>query len=597
MAQVSVELVGFPEEQREEVIRRLARISRRDEASIRQMLEDGGGGCRIAEATDRTIAQQVRNYLEPLGVELRIEPVERSAQPAAGAAEPAATPPPPEPEAPPRQTASAGPGGEAPRALAFGQRLRWGLELCGRNFWSVVGLVLLMVAVVMVLPLGMAVLGGAQMQALAGSPTGAPPNPAAMMTQLLNPATLTTFALLAVAMLLVLFWFQAALFRLPADSLVSGERTPVFATLKSVFARTPEFITALGLVFLIQIAVQLLAGIGMALGGALGGAAAVAVNIAVFVFLVWVMLSLLLVAPVVLFEEIGPFAAIGRAWRLVSGLRWRMLGNLVLLGLVMAGVMLLGALLGRELQQAGGAVAGVGGLVMLLFVLALEFVFLFLFIFFAESFYFEARVRKEGWRPGWLEPLEPSWALSERPEEPAHGRGLRAWLELIGITVLGLLLLGGLASLVPSNMPMPQAPAFQPGGRMQQAPGEYAPSGSRVAPAPTGQTRLQLSVGTFFEDEKPHLWLETGLTGVAGLPEGIALGELLEIEIDRVTGPGGRDLYARDSRLEGPFFWKVRLERGRDGTLNGRRDVHLQAGSEEADIRDVRGTARLAVPV
>lgn len=326
------------------------------------------------------------------------------------------------------------------------------------------GLVLLMMAAVMVLPLGMVLIGGAQMQALASAPAGGPPDPMAMMAGLLNPASVAGFLLLALVLMLVLFWVQAALFRLPADSLVSGERTPVFRTLGSVFGRTPDFITAMGLVFLIQILVQGLGLVGAGAAASAGGAAAFALQAAVFAAVVWVVLSLILVAPVVLFEEIGPLAALRRAWRLVSGLRWRILGNFLLLLGVGLGVMLLAAWLGQYMQGFGGAAAGVAGLVMLVFVLALEFVFLFLFVFFAESFYFEARVRKEGWRPGWLEALEPSWGLSEVPEDPPRGRGLRAWLELAGFTAVALVLLGALAALVPANMPMAPAPAFHPGG-------------------------------------------------------------------------------------------------------------------------------------
>ena len=595
MVQVSIELVGFPEARRDEVVRRLARISRRDEAAIRQLLEQGGGRCRIAEATDRGVAQQVRSYLEPLGVELEVAPVAASTPgPDAPSSPPAGdlpqTPAPPPPQEPP----AAG-GGEAPRPLGFGQRLRWGLELCGRNFWSLVGLLLLMVAAGLIFPLTMVVVGGAQMQGLAGGAM-APADPMAMLATMFSPATVAAFFLSILAVLLVFFWIQAALYRLPADSLVTGERTRVFRTLGSVFGRTPDFITALGLVFLIQLPIQAAAGVGALVAAPYG--AAVAVQLAALVAIVWLTLSLMLVSPVVVFEEVGPVAALRRGWSLVSGMRWRLLGNFLLLGLVAVGVLLLAVWLVGMAQGAGGAVAGVAGILMALFVLVLELVFLFLILFFVESFYFEARVRKEGWRPGWLEPLDPSWAVSEAPEEAPGGRGLRAWLELAGFTILAVALLYAVTPYLPHQMGNGPPAGFRPGAAPMEpspAPSPKASPDSRSQPPVAGETGMRLSLGTFFQGDSPHVWLEASVSDLDGLPEGVGIGGLLTVEIDRVEGPEG-DLYARDSQLEQPFFHRVRLEREPDGTLTGRRDVHLVGGAREGDLRAVRGTARLAVP-
>lgn len=601
MNKVAVYLEGFSEARRQELVERLVRVSRLDAAGVERLLAQERP--RIVAEVDRAVAQQLRSYLEPVGAELAIEPMaaERPAAPAMEA-EPApaapmvgaaGTPPPREGG---RDTG--GPG--VARRLGFFRRLRWGVELFERNVWSMVGLLLLTAVVSALVPLVLLFAGGLGFQPLVAGTM--PMDPAQWLGMLFSPVALAGFFVTVLLLAFFTFWVQAAFYRLPAESLASGERAPVFATLGAVFGRTPDFITVAGLLALIPL--PLAAG-GYWLVRMLGPQpeALLGVNVLVALLGLWIGLSLALAGPVAVLEGRGPVQTLARAWRLARGLRLRLFGNFLLLGLVAAVAMALAMLppwFAQGLEGlARGLVIGLGVLLVIVVQLGVVFVALF----FLESFYFEARVRKEGWAPGWLEPLEPSWPVSDAAEPPAPGRGAMAWLEMVGFSAVAVVAIYFLGPYLPHDG-AEGLPGLAGGGQMERMPrampravperGAKAPQGE--APVPGGP-EVAMRFGSFFNGDAPHIWLETDVSGLGGLPDGVGLGKLLEVEVQEVVGQDGRDLYDRDNDFEKPFFWGVRLSEERGGGYSGTRDVRLVAGTGEGDVAAIHGTAHLHLPV
>ncbi|MBF0470824.1 MAG: hypothetical protein HQL48_05560, partial [Gammaproteobacteria bacterium] len=345
-------------------------------------------------------------------------------------------------------------GEQGPLPLSFRRRFGWGVELFKRNLGTMVALgiiffILSIAAIALGIFAGSANIASTMMSlSMAGSSPGAPPNPLQLFSTLFDPLTLLAMGGGFLLSLLFLFWFQGASFHLPAASLVSGERAGILAAMKSSLRRLPDFINAISLLALFTLLAQLaFTLIGSAIGGMLWWL------LASFLFTIWLSLTLILAAPIAILENRGPLDILSRAWELAEGIRLRMLGHFILLGLVtillfllvMVPIWLLSGLLG-------------GGLIIALLSLITSFLLYFFItfqsLFFIESFYFEARVVKEGWRPGWSETPEESWILSSGEDDySGEGRGWRGWGELLLITlILVAINVGGYLLLVQPNL-------------------------------------------------------------------------------------------------------------------------------------------------
>ena len=156
---------------------------------------------------------------------------------------------------------------------------------------------------------------------------------------------------------------------------------------------TPRLLLAgLGGTVVFGVAWLLLRGIALALTG-LAGIFAIVFIVAAFGLPLHVLASWATVPAVVTLEPIGAFAALGRAWRLAGGFRWRIPGLFLLLAVIQValsalfGLLLIGPLVA---SAAAGRVASaiVSGLVTIAWE-PLPWATVTLL-------YFDLRVRKEG---------------------------------------------------------------------------------------------------------------------------------------------------------------------------------------------------------
>jgi hypothetical protein len=111
----------------------------------------------------------------------------------------------------------------------------------------------------------------------------------------------------------------------------------------------------------------------------------------------WIAIRLCVVFPALVFERIGPTAAVGRSWRLTKGHWWRLFGTLIVAGLITLVLQLvLGGVAGGVLATSDNVseltVAIVITLVNLI-VLALTYPLLAAIVC---AMYFDLRVRNEG---------------------------------------------------------------------------------------------------------------------------------------------------------------------------------------------------------
>ncbi len=432
---MAVYLDGYASETEQELINTLSRASRTDTETLKRLLQSGP--VRLADSADTAAAERLRRYLAPYGAKLRFETETETAE----------APPPP---GVPRSLAGES-GGPEPRPLNFRRRLGWAFGIVRRNLVTLLALTGLVLLSGLIVPAAMMLGFGLQVATLfSGAAAGLP-----LMALAGSPlALLGTFGGMLLFILAV-FSLYTAIIQVPAFSMANGDRARVGEVLKSGLARTPDFITAIGIAALVPLPLQVIAGAsGYLLSGSMLNTA---VQVSVVVGLAWISLSLALVAPVVALERLAPVPAIRRAWRLMQGLRLRLFGNSLLLMLVVLGGTLLAS--APMLLLKGGSSAGMPllGLLITLGVTLLTLAFMFAGLFFVVNFYFEARVLKEGWQPPWVEAPDDSWPLSTEVPEPPGGRGWRAWGELALFTLVTLVLMGLIIWMVPSPL-MTQPP-------------------------------------------------------------------------------------------------------------------------------------------
>jgi len=147
-----------------------------------------------------------------------------------------------------------------------------------------------------------------------------------------------------------------------------GRPITAAAALRAGLRATPRLVLAgLGGTVLFGLAWALLGGLAFALTG-LAGIFAVLFVVVAFGLPLYVLASWATVPVVVTLEPIGALAALGRAWRLAGGFRWRILGLFLLLAVIQValsalfGLLLIGPLIA---SPAAGRVASaiVSGLV------------------------------------------------------------------------------------------------------------------------------------------------------------------------------------------------------------------------------------------
>lgn len=107
-----------------------------------------------------------------------------------------------------------------------------------------------------------------------------------------------------------------------------------------------------------------------------------------------------------------------------------------------------------------------------------------------------------------------------------------------------------------------------------------------------------LAVDQFWDSSHPpHFWIKARMTDFPN--SSLAKEQALRITIDRVEDEDSLNQYDRNSMFEKPFFHRVALQSGvsGDGLLEGHRDVYLQSGMDEDEIRQITGTLHLSLPV
>ncbi|RME32505.1 MAG: tetratricopeptide repeat protein, partial [Gammaproteobacteria bacterium] len=512
---------------------------------------------------------------------------------------PAATPPPAPPGDPviPR-VADPVPEEELPQGLNFVTRLGWCLQFTFRAGWTIAGIILLtLLANLLLMVVTQLATGGLLLLA----PQEVPPDPAALLGRLFgNPALILSIAISSIAGFLVMIWGETALLRLPAAWLEEGRVPPFGQLARQALSRTPDVATALGLVLLIPL-ILLLAPLGwLQYAGSAASPAFALLLLAVVAASIFFLVALSLTGAVAANEEIGPWDAVRRAWDLARGYRWAIVGNVLFL---MLAVMVLYLLL----QFAGFLLGLLAGLIFaplavvilpltLILMVLLQFLSMALFHFLITLFYLEARVVKEGWRPPWREALRQDWPRSDAAPPHLGGRGVRAWMELLGVTLLATALLAALMLWTGRSMEAWLRHATT-GLDLQMQQGQGTPP----AGADQGDgLSITLGVDTFFTQNRqdPSLWLVLRLNGFRPLwpaelhPQGLA-----RIVIEEVRDDRGGNRYNAGSQFEQGVFSRVDLQPGtRQGELRGIRTVHLLPGTREEDVKAISGRVELNLP-
>ena len=150
-------------------------------------------------------------------------------------------------------------------------------------------------------------------------------------------------------------------------TLITDRRRPtVRDAIGAGFLRVLTYVGAQMIVGMgIGIAGSLLAGLSLGLAGLSGSRALIGVVVVALVgALGWVLVRLVLLAPVIAIEQVGnPLRALARSWRLTRGNGLRLFGLLALLGVValivmMAGVGVIGSLAAMALGAEDGKTVG-----------------------------------------------------------------------------------------------------------------------------------------------------------------------------------------------------------------------------------------------
>lgn len=416
---VFIERVDDPENP--DLIARLTKLTRKkDERAVRALLANLPA--LLADRVEKEAAERLRGYLENQGARVIVKEIRW--QNVRGASR--------------QKTAGSGPA-----ALKLAGRFGWGFEIL-RATWGRQATLLLLIAAVM-LGAESAIAFG-----VAGALATPSDNPMAIMRVVQSPVLVLSIFVIQIAVTIVMFWYQAAVIQITAAFMEEGDAGKLSQLLRNSVRRTPELITAVGLLLL---PLFLVFGVVTLSGSALflpeWPAVAALSTILALVVMTFFLVGFALVGPVTVLETIGPWAALKRAWVLSRGRCWRIFGNflILILGMILAvlGIELLVLAAGLLTPVTGGFTGAISILISLGLIFALYLVGMFLLNFIASAFYFEARVVTEGWRPPWSMVPDPSWQVSEETAELAAGRGVRAWLELLGYTIAAVALL--LASL------------------------------------------------------------------------------------------------------------------------------------------------------
>lgn len=473
MAQVDVILAGVVAGEEDILVPRLAKLLRRDEATIRSAL----ARCpfRCLKNVDAEKAEQVRSYLEAHGGRVELRPVE-GASPVAAVAEEGssgvaaadargATPGAADPEESARRDASSdsdpykapqsdlhGGAAEAlhahdpdspPQALNFARRFTIVLDLMKRNFWNLIGIQL--VAFLGLIIVGIVVGGGVFL--LAGgfdlaSLEGADPSAAAAQMAA-APLVLVVMLIGAVLLTAVVFMQQAAFLRVAGASFETGGRAPFWACVRNGLGRAAALAAGGGWVFFVplMLGVVVFAGVVAAMGQG-GGVVALLIPLFMVLALVFFLISAL-VFPAAVLEPASGLAAFKRGWALAVGRRKVVVGNMLLVVLLLLVLVVVVGLavqgiseLFLELGQIGAVLVG---LVNLIVNLVLNTVAYFLVAGFQSLMYYEARVIDDHWLPAWEEVPDLSWPTRGPGSDAVPSAGLKPWLELVLLGVLGVL--------------------------------------------------------------------------------------------------------------------------------------------------------------
>lgn len=550
---------------------------------------------KLASSMPESKARKLASQLEKEGAVVRLEQVEGQSG-GSGAAG--------------RQPPAAGGGGFRPPApLGLGRRLRWALRIAFGTKLTQIGLILITGLASLIGSLATGLLtGGAMLSVMpAMGEGGTPPDPAAMLQAMTSPGFLAAIAIQLVVMMLIWGLYQAALLRLAPEYFRQGGRPPFGRLLRGAFARVPDLLSTAAIVFLPLAALPLLALMFVDPDAPERTALAVGGGFLVSMVLTF---ALFLVMPVAANEPVGPVRALVRGWRLASGYRWRFLGHVIVLLLLMLGVMMLatlgvGAVASLAAQVDLVLAAIVGPLayfaeVLLLLFMATAFPVL------ATLFYLEARARHEGACFDWREVPADDWPTCDVGDEPP-GRGIRAWGELLLVNgaILGLIYLatplveqrlGELAVQFQALMPDQPASSKAGQGRHEQStvvPGldveQGSGTGARTLTLPTGPRfgdgTLSIRRDLFFSDEKdPRLWVRLRADGLfPGMKPGAIPGKAVQVRIREARARNGRNLYNAASRFERNTFFHE-LQWMHDGkSLTALRTVHLLPGVKQAD--------------
>jgi hypothetical protein len=187
----------------------------------------------------------------------------------------------------------------------------------------------------------------------APDPAGFPPFPAdALWLLLVVQIVQVVVSLIAgAAVLAILGWAYGG-------GVISARQalgTALSRTVSLVVAWLVMVLTVLGIILVTGVGVGLLAA---ALGQGLGVFVALIALVSGVVATIFVMLRWTLATYVIVIEGHGPLAALGRSWRLVAGSTWRVLGYVLLVGLILLALALVFGAGGAALVAIFGAAGG-----------------------------------------------------------------------------------------------------------------------------------------------------------------------------------------------------------------------------------------------
>jgi len=220
------------------------------------------------------------------------------------------------------------------RPLGFGELLDGAVQTMRQNPRVMLGLSAALMAVVGVLSTGFMVVGLPRLMSVLDSP--GQPVGASQIANLVSggvsgflvPVALQTLATVVLSGMLTLAVSEAVLGRRPSAGQVWAKARPRMLALVGLSLLT-------GLLSTVLIAALIGPGIALLTVSGLAGGLALLVGVpAALVLVIWVSIRLAFAAPALLLEDLRVVAAMRRSWRLVSGSWWRVLGVLLVMGVI-----------------------------------------------------------------------------------------------------------------------------------------------------------------------------------------------------------------------------------------------------------------------